>query len=161
MKPSQLGASRPGASGGSASRDGPTWTLLPWGYDSKPINVWRDQARSVAGLEHGGAAPRELRSWPMVTFIIGGEFFEISDERAEQIAVNLRSAAAMKIHDKRGVEAGRPLADAIELRLVGERDDAILVEGEQAWALFQDLNMTAPTPDDSLYLAVRAFVEAV
>jgi hypothetical protein len=91
----------------------------------------------------------------MLKLLVRGELFELPDDQATILAEELRGAAAGEFGEPHQHTGGRPLADAIELRLVGERDDPVAVDEAQAIALFDYLNITGK-PGDPLYLAVRA-----
>jgi len=95
----------------------------------------------------------------MVTLTVGSVTLDLPDDRATLIAEEVRRAAVAQHAESLGLDAGRELADALELRLVGESDDPVKIEGDQAFALFHYLNVAAPSPSDPLYLAVRALVE--
>jgi hypothetical protein len=91
----------------------------------------------------------------MVTLVVRAKPFEVPDERAILIAEELRRRASGKFGDVCGIDGARPLADAIELRLVGEREGPVVLDRFQSIALFHYLNV-AGIPGDPLYLAVRA-----
>lgn len=94
----------------------------------------------------------------MVRLLVRGEPFDVPDDQATIIAEELRRRAAGHFGDTYGMEGSLELADAIELRLTGDRQDDVALDDVQAVALFHYLNV-AGTPGDPLYLAVRAIAD--
>jgi hypothetical protein len=99
----------------------------------------------------------------IVEFKARGEIHPLSEGVATGAAQGLRLRGTSGREDY-GVEGARELAEAIELRLTEACDDPIVLDGEQAEALFYYLNGTAmlsagdPRNHEAypLYVAVRA-----
>jgi hypothetical protein len=98
-----------------------------------------------------------------VQFSIRHEIHTLTESEATITAEELRRKATGQL----GTEGARALADAIETRLVGERDDPVVVDNDQAEALFYYLDVSVLDPSDprgratrALYIAVRKIHQA-
>jgi hypothetical protein len=101
-----------------------------------------------------------------VQFSIRREIHTLTESEATITAEELRRKATGQLGTE-GVEGARALADAIETRLVGERDDPVVVDGDQAEALFYYLDLSVLDPSDprdratrALYIALRRIHQA-
>jgi hypothetical protein len=101
-----------------------------------------------------------------VQFSIRHEIHTLTESEATITAEELRRKATGQLGTE-GVEGARALADAIETRLVGERDDPVVVDNDQAEALFYYLDVSVLDPSDprgratrALYIAVRKIHQA-
>jgi hypothetical protein len=94
-----------------------------------------------------------------VTFEVRGERFEMPDDYATITAEELRRRAAGHFGETRGMAGSLELANEIELRLVGERDDPVALDDVRAISLFHYLNIVGK-PGDPLYRALRAVHDA-
>src|SRR5438876_11965533 len=77
-----------------------------------------------------------------VVFEVAGQPYSLDERAATLMAENLRVKAAHE-PGAEGAEGARPVADAIELRLIEDTTDPITLGGEGAEAVFYALN--APT----------------
>jgi hypothetical protein len=95
-----------------------------------------------------------------VVFKIASERYSLDEGAATLVAENLRVKAAHK-PGAEGAEGARPVADAIELRLIEDTADPITLGGDGAEAVFYALN--APTGGSerpwALYQAVKGLHE--
>jgi hypothetical protein len=75
-----------------------------------------------------------------VVFEVAGQRYPLDERAATRMAENLRVKAA---HQPRaeGAAGARPIADAIELRLIEDRDDPITLGGDGAEAVYYALNV--------------------
>jgi hypothetical protein len=91
-----------------------------------------------------------------VVFKVAGQPYPLDERAATLMAENLRVKAAHE-PGAEGAAGARPIADAIELRLIEDRDDPITLGGDGAEAVFYALNV--PTGGDdrprALYDAVK------
>lgn len=91
-----------------------------------------------------------------VVFEVASQPYPLDEQAATLMAENLRVKAARE-PGAEGAEGARPIADAIELRLIEDRDDPITLGGDGAEAVFYALN--APTGGSdrlwALYHAVK------
>jgi hypothetical protein len=102
-----------------------------------------------------------------VRLSIRGEIHTLTQREATITAEELRRKAAGQLGTE-GVEGAAELADAIEARLTGERDDPITIDDDQAEALFYLLEVTLvqsigdpnAAAAFALYDAVRAIPRA-
>jgi hypothetical protein len=95
-----------------------------------------------------------------VQFSIRREIHTLTESEATITAEELRRKATGQLGTE-GVEGARALADAIETRLVGERDDPVVVDGDQAEAFFYYLDVSALDPSDARERATRALYIAL
>ena len=95
-----------------------------------------------------------------VVFKVAGQRYPLDERAATLMAENLRVKAAHE-PGAEGAEGARPVADAIELRLIEDTDDPITLGGDGAEAVFYALN--APTGGSerpwALYQAVKGLHE--
>jgi hypothetical protein len=108
---------------------------------------------------------RTLGGVPSIVFSVRGALFEMGAREATIAGEELLRRAAGHFGDAYGMEGSSELADAIELRLVGARDDPIALDDVQAIALFHELNLDPAGAGPGgqyreLYLAVRAIHDA-
>jgi hypothetical protein len=91
-----------------------------------------------------------------VVFEVAGQRYPLDERAATRMAENLRVKAA---HQPRaeGAAGARPIADAIELRLIEDRDDPITLGGDGAEAVYYALNVPNGGGDQlsALYDAVK------
>ena len=75
-----------------------------------------------------------------VVFKVAGQPYSLDERAATLMAENLRVKAA---HDPgaEGAAGARPIADAIELRLIEDRDDPITLGGDGAEAVYYALSV--------------------
>jgi hypothetical protein len=91
-----------------------------------------------------------------VVFEVASQRYPLNERAATLMAENLRVKAA---HDSgaEGAEGARPVADAIELRLIEDTADPITLVGDEGEAVFYVLNL--PTGGSAelwaLYHAVK------
>ena len=91
-----------------------------------------------------------------VLFEVAGGRYPLEERAATRMAENLRVKAAHQ-PGAEGAAGARPIADAIELRLIEDRDDPITLGGDGAEAVFYALNVPNGGSDQrrALYLAVQ------
>ena len=91
-----------------------------------------------------------------VVFKVAGQRYPLDERAATLMAENLRVKAAHEPGTE-GAEGARPVADAIELRLIEDTDDPITLGGDGAEAIFYVLNLPAggSDPPSALYQAVK------
>jgi hypothetical protein len=91
-----------------------------------------------------------------VVFEVAGERYPLDERAATRMAENLRVKAAHE-PGAEGAKGARPVADAIELRLIEDTADPITLGGDGAEAVFYALD--APTGGSgqpwALYRAVK------
>jgi hypothetical protein len=91
-----------------------------------------------------------------VVFEVAGQRYPLGERAATLMAENLRVKAAHE-PGAEGAEEARPVADAIELRLIEDTDDPVTLGGDWAEAVFYALNV--PTGGSAqpwaLYHAVK------
>lgn len=86
-------------------------------------------------------------------FKVASQRYSLDEGAATLVAENLRVKAA----HKPGAEGARPVADAIELRLIEDTADPITLGGDGAEAVFYALNAPTGGSDQlrALYHAVK------
>jgi hypothetical protein len=91
-----------------------------------------------------------------VVFEVASQPYPLEERAATLMAEKLRVKAAHE-PGAEGAEGARPVADAIELRLIEDRDDPITLGGDGAEAVFYALNAPTGGSDRSwaLYHAVK------
>ena len=91
-----------------------------------------------------------------VVFEVVGRPYPLDERAATLMAENLRVKAAHQ-PGAEGAAGARPVADAIELRLIEDRDDPITLGGDGAEAVYYALNVPNGGSDQlrALYLAVQ------
>src|SRR5881397_3839386 len=91
-----------------------------------------------------------------VVFEVAGRRYPLEERAATRMAENLRMKAAHQ-PGAEGAEGARPIADAIELRLIEDTADPITLGGDGAEAVFYVLNAPTGGGDQprALYHAVK------
>ena len=91
-----------------------------------------------------------------VVFEVVGRPYPLDERAATLMAENLRVKAAHQ-PGAEGAAGARPIADAIELRLIEDRDDPIALGGDGAEAVFYALNVPTGGGNQprALYHAVK------
>jgi hypothetical protein len=91
-----------------------------------------------------------------VVFEVAGQRYPLDERTATLMAVNLRVKAAHQ-PGAEGAAGARPIADAIELRLIEDTADPITLGGDGAEAVFYALNVPTGGGDQprALYHAVK------
>jgi hypothetical protein len=91
-----------------------------------------------------------------VVFKVAGQGYPLDERAATLMAENLRVKAAHE-PGAEGAEGARPVADAIELRLIEDTDDPITLGGDGAEAVYYALNVPNGGSDQlrALYHAVK------
>src|SRR6266516_362752 len=101
------------------------------------INAVRDRARE----HHSTSTRRGARLTRVeVMFEVAGRRYPLEERAATRIAENLRVKAAHQ-PGAEGAAGARPIADAIELRLIEDRDDPITLGGDGAEAVYYALSV--------------------
>jgi hypothetical protein len=75
-----------------------------------------------------------------VVFEVAGQRYPLDERAATLMAEHLRVKAAHQ-PGAEGAAGARPVADAIELRLIEDRDDPITLGGDGAEAVYYALNV--------------------
>jgi hypothetical protein len=75
-----------------------------------------------------------------VVFEVAGQPYSLDERAATLMAENLRVKAAHQ-PGAEGAAGARPVADAIELRLIEDRDDPITLGGDGAEAVYYALSV--------------------
>jgi hypothetical protein len=90
-----------------------------------------------------------------VVFVVAGQRYPLDERAATLIAEKLRVKAA---HEPGAEGAARPVADAIELRLIEDTHDPITLGGDGAEAVYHALNVPNGGGDQlsALYDAVKS-----
>ena len=91
-----------------------------------------------------------------VVFEIAGRRYPLEERAATRMAENLRVKAAHQ-PGAEGAAGARPIADAIELRLIEDRDDPIALGGDGAEAVYYALSVPNGGSDQlrALYHALK------
>ena len=91
-----------------------------------------------------------------VVFEVASQPYLLDERAATFMAENLRVKAAREPGTE-GAEGARPVANAIELRLIEDRDDPITLGGDGAEAVYYALNVPNGGSDQlwALYHAVK------
>jgi hypothetical protein len=91
-----------------------------------------------------------------IVFEVAGQRYPLDQRAATLMAEKLRVKAAHE-PGAEGAEGARPIADAIELRLIEDTTDPITLGGDGAEAVFYLLNAKASGSDRpwALYQAVK------
>jgi hypothetical protein len=91
-----------------------------------------------------------------VVFEVASERYPLDERAATLMAENLRVKAAHE-PGAEGAAGARPVADAIELRLIEDTDDPITLGGDGAEAVFYALSVSTGGGDRpwALYQAVK------
>ena len=91
-----------------------------------------------------------------VVFEVAGQPYSLDERAATLMAENLRVKAAHE-PGAEGAAGARPVADAIELRLIEDRDDPITLGGDGAVAVYYALSVPNGDSDQlrALYQAVK------
>ena len=91
-----------------------------------------------------------------VVFKVAGQRYPLEQRAATRMAENRRGTAA-RPPGADGAEGARPVADAIELRLIGDTDDPITLGADGAEAVYYALNVPNGGSDQlrALYHAVK------
>jgi len=89
-------------------------------------------------------------------FKVASQRYSLDERAATLVAENLRVKAAREPGTE-GAEGARPVANAIELRLIEDTDDPITLGGDGAEAVFYALNAPTGGSDQlrALYQAVK------
>jgi len=89
-------------------------------------------------------------------FKVASQRYSLDERAATLVAENLRVKAAREPGTE-GAEGARPVANAIELRLIEDTDDPITLGGDGAEAVFYALNTPTGGSDQlrALYQAVK------
>ena len=89
-------------------------------------------------------------------FEVAGQPYSLEERAATLMAENLRVKAAHE-PGAEGAAGARPIADAIELRLIEDRDDPITLGGDGAEAVYYALSVPNGDSDQlrALYQAVK------
>jgi hypothetical protein len=101
---------------------------------------------------HGGARLSRVD----VVFEVAGQRYPLDQRAATLMAENLRVKAAHE-PGAEGAAGARPVADAIELRLIEDTDDPVTLGGDRAEAVFYALSVPNGGSDQlwALYRAVK------
>jgi hypothetical protein len=91
-----------------------------------------------------------------VVFKVASQRYSLDERAATLVAENLRVKAAREPGTE-GAEGARPVANAIELRLIEDTDDPITLGGDGAEAVYYALNVPNGGSDQlrALYHAVK------
>jgi hypothetical protein len=91
-----------------------------------------------------------------VVFEVAGQRYPLDERAATRMAEHLRVKAAHE-PGAEGAVGARPVADAIELRLIEDTDDPIALGGDRAEAVYDALNVPNGGSDQlrALYHAVK------
>lgn len=91
-----------------------------------------------------------------VVFEVAGQRYPLDHRAATLMAENLRVKAAHEPGAK-GAAGARPVADAIELRLIEDTDEPVTLGGEGAEAVYYALSIPNGSSDElcALYRAVK------
>ena len=91
-----------------------------------------------------------------VVFKVAGQPYPLDERAATLMAENLRVKAAHE-PGAEGAEGARPVADAIELRLIEDTSDSITLGGDGAKAVYYALNVPNGGSDQlrALYDALK------
>jgi hypothetical protein len=91
-----------------------------------------------------------------VVFEVAGQRYPLEERAATRMAENLRVKAAHE-PGAEGAAGARPVADAIELRLIEDTADPITLGGDGAEAVFYALNVPNGGSDQlrALYYALK------
>ena len=91
-----------------------------------------------------------------VVFEVAGRRYPLEERAATRMAENLRVKAAQE-PGAEGTVGARAVADAIELRLIEDRDDPISLGGDGAEAVYYALSVPNGDSDQlrALYQAVK------
>jgi hypothetical protein len=91
-----------------------------------------------------------------VVFKVASQRYSLDERAATLVAENLRVKAAHE-PGAEGAEGARPVADAIELRLIEDTTDPITLGGDGAEAVFHALNVSTGGSDQlrALYHAIK------
>ena len=91
-----------------------------------------------------------------VVFEVASQPYPLDERAATLMAENLRVKAAHQ-PGAEGAAGARPVADAIELRLIEDRDDPITLGGDGAEAVYYALNVPNGGSDQlrALYHALK------
>jgi hypothetical protein len=91
-----------------------------------------------------------------VVFDVASQRYLLDERAATRMAENLRVKAAQE-PGAEGSEGARPVADAIELRLIEDTDDPIILGGEGAEAVYYALKVPNGGSDQrrALFHAVK------
>jgi hypothetical protein len=113
----------------------------------------KSDAREHHSTPHQGGA---RLSRVHVVFKVAGQRYPLDERAATLMAENLRVKAAHQ-PGAEGAEGARPVADAIELRLIEDTDDPITLGGDGAEAVYYALNVPNGGSDQlrALYDAVK------
>jgi len=89
-----------------------------------------------------------------VVFEVAGQRYPLEERAATRMAEHLRVKA---VHQPgaEGAAGARPIADAIELRLIEDTDDPITLGGDGAEAVYYALNVPNGGQLRALYHAVK------
>ena len=109
----------------------------PGGLIHEDERAARERVRSSSWHPHQGG---DRLSRVEVVFKVAGQPYPLDERAATLMAENLRVKAAHE-PGAEGAAGARPIADAIELRLIEDRDDPITLGGDGAESVYYALNV--------------------
>ena len=104
----------------------------------------RGEDRRPGGSQHPHQGGDRL-SGVEVVFVVAGQRYPLDERAATLMAENLRVTAAHE-PGAEGAVGARPVADAIELRLIEDTADPVTLGGDGAEAVYYALNVPTGIP---------------